>query len=257
MTNQHAASPADPDGLDRFPVKPTAGEPPGGPQLDQVRSRIRSVTSRIRGGTTRTLVVGALALVAISGSSVYGLTWIDQQLAPELAAPKIEQLLKDKAVPAFREFATQVARDNSLSIAKQVTQNAVDRMPKIRKQLEDHTVGELNKTIDESTPLTEQRLLALLRRDKPRFEETFNKLGSPEKEASSRSVRELVAILEVGLRKDLKNDVRMLLSTLLHVNDRNRRILTNRALTAEENLIRQLIALYRRIAKDAATPASE
>ena len=130
-------------------------------------------------------------------------------------------------------------------------------MPKIRKRLEDHTVGELNKTIDESTPLTEQRLLALFRRDKPRFEETFNKLGSPEKEVSSRSIRELVAILEVGLRKDLKNDVRMLLSTLLHVNDRNRRILTNRDLTAEENLIRQLIALYRRIAKDAATPASE
>ena len=49
----------------------------------------------------------------------------------------------------------------------------------------------------------------------------------------------------------------MLLSTLLHVNDRNRRILANRNLTAEENLIRQLVALYRRIAKDAATPALE
>ena len=257
MTNQHTPSPSNPDGPDRFPGKPTGGEPPGGPQLDQVLSRIRSVTSRIRRGTTRTLVMGVLALAAISGSSVYGLTWIDQQLAPGLAAPRIEQLLKDKAVPAFREFATEVARDNSRSIARQLTQNAVDRMPKIRKQLENHTVSELNKTIDESTPLTEQRLLALLRRDKPRFEETFNKLGSPEKRASNQSVRELVAILEVGLRKDLQNDVRMLLSTLLHVNDRNRRILANRNLTAEENLIRQLVALYRRITKDATTPAPE
>ena len=55
----------------------------------------------------------------------------------------------------------------------------------------------------------------------------------------------------------LDNDARMLLSTLLLFFFRNRRILTNRDLTAEENLIRQLIALYRRIAKDAATPASE
>ena len=257
MTNQHTPSPADPDGLDRFPVKPTGGEPASGPQLDQALSRIRSVTSRIRGGTTRTLAVGVLALATISGSSVYGLPWMDQQLDPEFAAPRIEQFLKDKAVPAFRGYATEVARDNSRSIARQLTRNALDRMPKIRKQLEDHTVDELKATIDKSTPLTERRLIELLRRHKPRFEETFNKLGSPEKEASNRSVRELVAILEVGLRKDLEDDVRMLLSTLLHVNDRNRRILANRNLTAEENLIRQLVALYRRIAKDAATPALE
>ncbi len=257
MTNQQTPSPTDPGDLTQPRVEPTGGESPPAVRLDLAMARINTVSTRIQAATTRTLLIGILLLATISGISVSGLSQVDKQLDPKLAAPRIKQFLEDRGVPVFRRYATDVVRNNSRSIARQLNQKALDHMPRVRKQLEDHAVDELNKSIDESTPLTEKKLVAMLRQHRPQLEKTFNRLGSPDEEVSNRAVQELVAVLEVGLQTNFKDDARILLATLYHVNARNRRILANQDLTAEENLIRQVIASYRGIAKDAAAPAPE
>jgi hypothetical protein len=223
--------------------------------LERAHSRIGSVSARINSGSNLTLGVGGLLLVMVSGFFLYGLPQMDELLDPKLVVPRIEVLLEDEGIPALRRFATDFAKNNSKDVAKQLNQTAIDGLPTVRKVLEDHAVDQLNGMIDERFPATEKKFVTMLRQSKPQLEKTFAELNSQDEEVRKRAVKELVAVLEVGLQRDFEDDVQILLATLYHVNTQAKKILGNQGLSAEENLIRQMVATVRRIKLDAGDPA--
>ena len=223
--------------------------------LERAHSRIGSVSARINSGSNLTLGVGGLLLVMVSGFFLYGLPQMDELLDPKLVVPRIEVLLEDEGIPALRRFATDFAKNNSKDVAKQLNQTAIDGLPTVRKVLEDHAVDQLNVMIEERFPATEKKFVMLLRQRKPQLEKTFAELDSQDEEVAKRAIKDLVGVLEVGLQRDFEDDVQILLATLYHVNTQAKKILGNQGLSAEENLIRQMVATVRRIKLDAGDPA--
>ena len=223
--------------------------------LGRAHSRIGSVASRIQSGANMTLGVGGLLLVMVSAFFLYGLPQMDELLDPKLVVPRIEQLLEDEGIPALRKYASEFAKNNSKDVAKQLNQTAIDNLPTVRKVLEDHAVDQLNEMIDERFPETERKFVALLKQSKPQLEKTFLELDSQDEEVSKRAIKDLMVVLENGLQRDFEDDVQILLATLYHVNQQAKKILGNQGLSAEENLIRQMVATVRRIKLDAGDPA--
>jgi hypothetical protein len=224
--------------------------------IERAHGRVSSVASRIQSGANVTLCVGGLLLVMVSGFFIYGLPQMDELLDPTNTVARVEMLLEDQGIPALRKYATDFAKNNSKEVAKSLNQTAIDGMPTVRKLLEDHAVEQLNGMIDERLPQTEQKFVGMIKQRKPQLEKTFAELDSPDEEVSKRAIKELMAILEAELQRDFQEDVQILLATLYHMNTKAKKILANQGLTAEENLIRQMISTVRRIKQDYADPDS-
>ena len=224
--------------------------------LERAHGRVSSVASRIQSGSNVTLCVGGLLLVMVSGFFIYGLPQMDELLDPTNAVARVEILLDDEGIPALRKYATDFAKNNSKEVAKTLNQTAIDGMPTVRTLLEDHAVEQLNGMIDERLPQTEQKFVGMIKQRKPQLEKTFAELDSPDEEVSKRAIKDLMAILEAELQRDFQDDVQILLATLYHVNTKANKILANKGLTAEENLIRQMVSTVRRIKQDLADPGS-
>ena len=224
--------------------------------LERAHGRVSSVASRIQSGANVTLCVGGLLLVMVSGFFIYGLPQMDELLDPTNAVARVEILLDDEGIPALRKYATDFAKNNSKEVAKTLNQTAIDGMPTVRTLLEDHAVEQLDGMIDERLPQTEQKFVGMIKQRKPQLEKTFSELDSQDEEVSKRAIKDLMAILEAELQRDFQDDVQILLATLYHVNSKAKKILANQGLTAEENLIRQMVSTVRRIKQDLADPGS-
>ena len=221
----------------------------------QAQLRIGKLTAEIHKNTTITLCIGGILLLVLGGYFYYGYGQVAQLFDPNVAVPRLEMLIEDQGIPEIRNRVNKLVDQNAQDVAAQLNQSAIDGMPTIREQLEEHAVTQLDEIVSQTSPMSEKRFREILKKHHPKLQKAFKELDDADEEVSAKTVNDLLAILEQELQTDFEDDVQVLLATLFHVNAKVKRLLANRGLNAEDNLTRQMILTYRRIALNYGEPA--
>lgn len=213
--------------------------------LEDVQRQLGELRGRANRASTLTLVVGAIALLLLTGYFTFGLSLIDQFSEPELLVAQGAQLIDEKLPEARASLEQQVATQAPIW-AEGLSRRALDSMPSAREQLETYVMKQLDEALSRGTVMTEERFREFLNQNRDELALSLKDLSDSPELAQVRLVN-LQRAMEKEIQGDLKRTFRDAYDGLMLVNEKLDRLKNAEGLTEGEQLERRVLLLARQI----------
>jgi hypothetical protein len=214
-------------------------------RLQRVAQELTRQRQRVNRTTTLTVIVGAIALIALAGYSYYGYREISLFTDPDQVVNLGQQIVDDN-LPTLRQKLQVEIVDSAPQWANTLSKEALTQLPIARERLQKYTTDYMDETLANTRSITDQEFRAFLRNHHEDMAKKFEELAkSPELTEAS------LADLERGLDKEfqtnLKTEAAELLKKLTQFADAFKRIREGKNLNQEEQLRRRACMIARRL----------
>jgi hypothetical protein len=215
--------------------------------LEAVRRDLAVLAGRAQRSSMLTLVVGAIALAALTGYFWFGYNKLKEFSQPQLLVDYGAQIMSDR-LPEARASLEKQVRDQAPAWAEGLSRRAIESMPTAREQLEKYLSKQLDEALDKGTIVTEEKFREFLKDNHETLAVSIRDISTSPEEAE----KELEAI-EAGLEKTIQGDLRRtfrdMCDGLVLVNEKLDRLKKAEGLTEGELLERRVAILARRVMK--------
>jgi hypothetical protein len=210
---------------------------------------LRHKTSR---ATATTLIVGAIALIAIGGYFYYGYTQISKFTEPDKLVSYAQQIVEDQ-LPSVRESLKEQIIKSAPTWAEGLSKQALESLPSGRSRLESYALEQYDASAQEAITLTDKEFREFLQKNRPTLEQKFKELASGPQLADA-SLADLQARLEETLQADMKAQSGQVLDTLRSLNAKLKKLRAGQDLNPAELTERRMLMLVRRMRMEEKDP---
>jgi hypothetical protein len=227
----------------------------GGSAGDRISAAFRALAdsrTSLERGTTITGFVGVVIIVALGGWLAYGYITVKPLLEPKGLVAYADTMLMENLTPARVALEREIKKE-APTWAKDSSTRLLEAIPKAREWAEDAILARLDETIEHGRSITRDSLRTFVRDNRKSLQEAFTDLAKNPKQAE-KALADMQSLFERNFGKSMKDDSEELLATFRHVNLRLERLTSQRRLTDEESVERQILRIARRLQMQQADP---
>lgn len=214
-------------------------------RLEYIKRELARERRHVTGSAVLTLIVGLILLGAITFYFVYGYTELRKLAEPKGLVDYMVVALDDR-IPEVRQKLIDETKTNAPKWAEDLSKQALDNIPEGRKRLEQYALEKYDETANEVIHLTDDEFRKFLHANHDKLDKYFKDLAKNPKLAEE-DINELARSMDEQLQVDMKLTAKMLLETLMEVNATLQRLRADQKLTPEEQNLRRVVMLGRRI----------
>jgi len=214
-------------------------------RLEYIKRELARERRRVTGSAVLSLIVGLIVLGAISFYFAYGY-WMLRKLAQPSDLVAFAEDHIQRQIPELRQQLQEETKKNAPKWAEDISKQALDNIPEGRKRLEQYALERFDETATEVIHLTDEQFRKYLRANRDKLDKYFKDLAKNPKLAEE-DINELARSMEEQLELDMKLGARQVLETLIEVNGTMRALRADQKLTPEEQNMRRVVMLGRRI----------
>lgn len=216
-------------------------------------------------GNLTTVTVGGLLVVLMLGYFTFGYVQIKDLTDSEMLYALLEQNLRNTKMPGSnrgvpttlsqaRRYLESEIDKTSTRLAKQMSEQLLQRGPQIREQIENYAVMQAEQLLDEGTKMTAEKFRGIIKHNRSLLAACIHDLSENDELAESR-IAELVAAMETEMGADLKSQADEVLKAVRLANQRLVALSKGKNLNQEQKLERQLVMILHRMQMERGNPA--
>ena len=192
--------------------------------------------------------LATILTLEIIGLSLYAVSVVRRETQPDKVAKRAEAALVEN-YPALREEVIQQTSANAPVLAEHVSNELLEATLSARVELEELTIEQLERGLDNAVELSADEFRAWLRANHDAIEDAFIQIEQAPNDARL-LVLDTEASLEEQLGLDLRDQAKLALEVYRLFNDKLARLASPTAdLTQQERLERRMIRLLRALAR--------
>jgi hypothetical protein len=214
-------------------------------KLTDIEVKVSALRRRLTREVTLTVVLGLVMLVAICAYFIYGYIQIDQLLRPKMLVDFAGTMVQDQLPELRANLETEVAK-NAPIWASELSRQAVSSVPEMRKQLEDHIMGQVDFMVGETINVTGPEIEKFLRDNKADIARAITELQNEEKALSEDSLTAIEKALNDTLQTDMKAQAKEALRTLQEISSKGEQLRDGKTLGEFDKRLRDIVMILRR-----------
>jgi hypothetical protein len=213
-------------------------------RIDQLVKRLASRSRMTNFGSTLTLLIGLIAVGALSFYFYYGYTEIKNITNPKTVVDFIQGQISDNAVPV-REAAAKHIRESAPKLAEDLSNQLMAQMPVARGELESHLRTFIQGKFDEAKVLTQDTFRKLIQDHRAEFDEAMKTIQSDKE--SEKFMDMFMPIVEKNAGFEIQTNAGEALGAFGDLNNRLEKLAKGENLTDLEKQQRYLLGLVQRL----------
>ena len=184
-------------------------------RIGMLTSELASKRRSMNWSSNLTLVLGLIAIIALSGYFGYGYFRLNEITQPTMIVDAAYGQV-DQYASRAREMAASEIRSSAPTWAKQASQQLVDKMPTLREKAEAQILDYMEKKLLESQQMTEERFQKILSENRAEFEEAIEMMVKPG--GSKGFVSKIYPIIEKKYAPEMRDTIKEAISGLELIN---------------------------------------
>jgi hypothetical protein len=224
-------------------------------RLEQIQQDLARERRRVSRASLFTMIVGLLALAALSAYFYYGYKMFADVTQPETVVNAAEAMIDERLPEARATLETQIIK-SAPAWAEGLSKQAQGSMPQARQMLTDRFIEAADQMTQEAVIMSEDKYRTYLRENRPLLEKKFNELAKDPKLAEE-SLMELQVPLEAQLGIEMKLDGAALSKDIGSVARNLNYLASGKDLTPEQKVERRVWMIARRLQIDAQDAAAK
>jgi hypothetical protein len=214
-------------------------------QLNDIEKKVESLRRRLTREVALTVVLGLLMLIAVCAYFTYGYTQIDQLLRPQMLVDLAGTMVQDQ-LPELRSNLEREVERNSPTWAEELSRQAIASVPEVRKQLEEHIIGQVDVMVAETVNVTGPEVQKFLQTNKAEISRAIAELQKDDKVLSDQSLADIEKALSDTLQTDMKAQAKQALQTLQEIAMKGEQLKSGNGLSEFDARLRDIVMILRR-----------
>jgi hypothetical protein len=214
-------------------------------KLTEIEVKVNALRRRLTREVTLTIVLGVVMLIAICAYFIYGYIQIDQLLRPKMLVDFAGTMVQDQ-LPELRANLEAEVQKNAPVWANELSRQAISSVPDMRKQLEDHIIGQVDFMVGETINLTGPEIDKFLKDNKAEITRAIGELQKDEKVLSDESLASIEKALNDTLQTDMKAQAKEALKTLEEITSKGSQLRDGNNLGEFDKRLRDIVMILRR-----------
>jgi hypothetical protein len=224
-------------------------------RLQEAERQIRNLGARSNRSNLLALLVGALALAALSAYFWYGHQQLDRATRPDEVVTLAQGLLESNLPDARKQVEAEIVR-TAPELARTLSKQALAALPGGRTWLAETLVGQVRQAFQETALLTEKEIRTFVRDNRPMIDRNLQRLATSETLAEN-EIREIIAAFEAQEGVDFKARADLYYDAAGELSEKLGRLAQSADLTPGEEIERRVFMLARRLQMETLGDASE
>jgi len=214
-------------------------------KLAEIEAKVNSLRKRLTREVTITMVMGVVMLIAICGYFTYGYMQISELLRPRMLVDFAGTMVQDQ-LPELRANLEKEVEKNAPMWAAELSRQAISSVPEVRKQLENHIIGQVDHMVAATVNVTGPEIEKFLRDNKADIAKAISELQKDEKVLSEESLAAIEKDLSNTLQTDMKAQAKEALKTLQEITSKGRQLQDGTNLGDFDKRLRDIVMILRR-----------
>jgi hypothetical protein len=181
-------------------------------RLVQAQARLAAKRRQLGRSTALTLIVGLVLLGLLGFYFWYGYTKITEVTKPDIVVPAAFDLVEER-IPEARKEAVVYFKKNAPTMAANLSHQAQESMPNLRKQLEETIMSQVESSVEEATLVTDDSFKQFIKEHRPTLEKAYKELADRDTLAEG-TLAEIERELDKEMQSNLREEANSLLLTL-------------------------------------------